>query len=771
MAGKGESRLVLIFCDNGLECTAAVRHIREAEPEIPIWLICRNAPHTAGDYARVLSANGAMELMVETQKAAWPYKVALSVGVWTGVPGAWPLKLAPFLIPPFRALVMNEQGDFFPGTPAAVARHAAQRVRERALWLWRRLIDLHRGAWLWLFSAVAKHFVGLSRWAFHRWRGNRPLVVKAARDSGTTRIIRHGHRQWKREEVAQAVDQPGARWVLFLEAGAETSTGDLEVLLEEPHAFAASRQMDFRDWKEGLFATAPFRRLQPGEASRVVAPVSRAILADRAKLAALGVPKTIVPGTAWYEWFWKAAAAGWTSYSAGGRDEIAESPDWPYEEAEFVSRVLSDPALRAIGPGDPDLSRGSIAFPIGSARPFRGFPRVLVVAPYLPYPLSHGGAVRIYSLCRVLAPRIDFVLACFRERSDQIEYGPLLDVFREVYVIDREERAATDLGLPRQVREHSSASLRACIAWLCWDRAIDLLQIEFTHLAAFRDAAPGVPAILVEHDLTFMLYRQLADREGTASSRAEYERWLAFERYWLRKYDAVWTMSATDRKQAIAEGSAADTTWEVANGVDIERYRPQPRPSGPPVVFYVGSFRHLPNILGFEKLRQEVMPLVWRECPDAQLRVVAGPDPQRYWRDLYGKPYPAALDSRIEIQGFVADLRPLYAASDVVAVPLLVSAGTNIKVMEAMACGRAVVSTPVGCAGLGLIPGRDAIIEEDWPSFASAICRLLRNPAERDAIAKAGRSTVEARFSWQSIAEIALESYVRLTVSRREAGT
>src|SRR5262249_1146759 len=154
------------------------------------------------------------------------------------------------------------------------------------------------------------------------------------------------------------------------------------------------------------------------EATQVLAPVSQTVLVDRQKLLALGVPKTIVPGTAWLMLFWKAAAAGFRSYSVGGAEKIDPAPDWPYEDAEFVTRVLMDHSLRLIGPREPDLARGNVAFDIHRGRQLSRRKSVLIVSPYLPYPLSHGGAVRIYNLCRALACRVDFTLACFREKDD-----------------------------------------------------------------------------------------------------------------------------------------------------------------------------------------------------------------------------------------------------------------------------------------------------------------------------------------------------------------
>ncbi len=719
------NRVVAVFAPASEDAARALAYLRREIPNVPVRLYQERwgAPR-------------------------WP---ALVVVAWTGGRGHWLYKLVPFLIPPFRVLVMNEHGGFFHGTPVGIARHAVRRVRDRLHSASNLVRDINRGLWLWLFALVAQRFAFLSRWAFRKWHGSEPLEVQPQTCApGGVVTFRYAHRQWNRAELLRVLNDSDARWVLFLEGNCD----DRPPWVDDPRTFAVTRQRDFQDWKLGLFPMAPFRPLQPDEISQTFAPVSNALLVDRAKLLALGIPETIVPGTAWLVLFWKAAAAGWRSYSAGGARKLEESPDWPYEEAEFVTRVLADPTLRLIGPAEPDLARGSIARAAGAA-PWSGLkPVVLVVSPYLPYPLSHGGAVRIYNLCRTLSPRVDFLLACFREQRDFVNYGKLHEVFREVWVVDRDEKAVSDPLLPRQVREHQSRSMRALIAEICRERRVDLLEVEFTHMAQFRDAAPRVPAILVEHDLTFTLYRQFADQASKRESREEYERWLAFERRWLRGYDGVWTMSAEDRAQAVEQGSREERTFTVANGVDIERFQPCQERTPAPEIFYMGSFRHKPNVIGFERLLRGIMPRVWKRFPGARLRVVAGPEPEKYWK--------GATDRRVRLHGFVEDPRRMYAKASVVVVPLLVSAGTNIKVMEAMACRKAMVSTPVGCQGLGLRDGFDALIRADSRPFADAVCELLANSKLRERLAAQARLTVEERFSWDRIAGAAWQSYQAL---------
>ncbi len=372
---------------------------------------------------------------------------------------------------------------------------------------------------------------------------------------------------------------------------------------------------------------------------------------------------------------------------------------------------MADSSLRRLGPQDPEQARGAIAF-MPSTRRARerhgGRLRVLVVSPFLPYPLAHGGAVRMFNLCRALADRVDFALVAIHEKGEAIRYDELHEVFQRVRAVDLDETPSADERLPAQVRHHQSGSLRAAVADLAAEWEPDLLQVEYTHLAPFRDSAPEIPAILVEHDLTFSLYGQLAESEGSEPARREHSRWLEFERRWLPAYDAVWTVCEEDRRAAIDEGCRPRDVFTVPNGVDVFRFTPGDEPAAEPEILFVGSFRHQPNALGFERLRDEVMPRVWRVFPNAVARVLAGPDHAFFWRKFARRPGALDGERRIQVEGFVEDLRPLYARAAVVVAPLEVSAGTNIKVLEAMACGKPIVATPIACRGLDLRgrPGR-----------------------------------------------------------------
>lgn len=743
--------MTVVFAATRASADAQVSYLR-ANLDLPVWLFCAAAPspEIAAQCDRVVIALSATALWWQAQRELWPHQVALALTEWNGSKSFWLLKLAPFTIPFFRVLIRNQDGGYFPGTPRMVGLYA--RLKLRALFenSGVRTRELAFGSALWVFAFIAQWFSPLSRFVFCRIRGTSRAHTEANPQGEGFAIVRYKGREWDARAIQEVLRHSGARYILFQGEGDRSDAAELTALFEDATTFVVARQYAVRAWRKLLFATAPFRALQPGEACRVHAPVSAAMLVDAAKLRALSFPALSSYGSNWYVLFHQAAAAGWNSYSVGGTQKVTELAAVPFDEAEFVKTLLAEPGLRALTPQAPALTRGNISQSIEAGPGFRALPRVLVVSPYLPFPLSHGGAVRIWNLCRALSSRVDFVLLCFREQSDQVQYGKLHEVFREVYVVDIDEKH-NDRALPKQVSEYESSTMRELIGSLCRKLRFDIVQLEYTQMAGYREAATGLPAILVEHDLTFTLYQQLGDRE--------YKRWLQFEREHLQAFPAVWTMSELDRNRAIAEGSPEQRTYAVPNGVDLARFRCPAADPASRRVLYVGSFRHLPNYLAFEELRTRIMPAVWIKFPGAVLDVVAGPKHTEHW------PGPRELDPRIAVHGFVEDLLPLYTSAAVVVVPLPVSAGTNIKLMEALSCGRAIVTTPVGCAGLELVDGRDVLIRELGAAFSEGVCDLLAHEPLRLTLAASGMAQAQQRFSWESIADEAYASYEEVSPS------
>jgi glycosyltransferase involved in cell wall biosynthesis len=183
--------------------------------------------------------------------------------------------------------------------------------------------------------------------------------------------------------------------------------------------------------------------------------------------------------------------------------------------------------------------------------------------------------------------------------------------------------------------------------------------------------------------------------------------------------------------------------------VDLERFQPQPEMPGEELLF-IGSFRHFPNIAAYRFFAEQIWPLLRDRFPDTRLTVVCGPDHLLHWK-IFTNTREPPVEERIRLLGFVADVRPLYVAANVVLVPTPVSAGTNVKVLEAMAMQRAVVSTTCGCAGLDLIHGESVWVGDTAETFAEGVAELLANPRRRAAMALEAYRHVARRFAWRKI--------------------
>ena len=365
--------------------------------------------------------------------------------------------------------------------------------------------------------------------------------------------------------------------------------------------------------------------------------------------------------------------------------------------------------------------------------------RVAVLSPYFPYPLAHGGAVRIYHLLREIGREFDVELFAFNDQQ-QLETGPVLEFCARVVLVEkpryREPRWSTIL--PPEVHEFRSPAMRQALAEERRSFGFERLQVEYTQLAEYGGD------ILVEHDVTFDLFGQVARQDRTISARWDYWRWRRFETRAIRKYPRVVVMSKKDA-ELIGAGVV------IENGVDLTRFSCEPETPGERLLF-IGSFRHFPNIVAYRFFTEQVWPLLRDTFPQMTLTVVCGPDYLAYWRAFTDSPEPAA-DDRIRLLGFVADVRPLYVESNLVIVPTTVSAGTNVKVLEAMAMKRAVVSTSAGCAGLGLLHGHSVWIGDTPASFGAGIATLTGDPERREQIGLAAWHHAKRNFDWEAIGE------------------
>lgn len=445
---------------------------------------------------------------------------------------------------------------------------------------------------------------------------------------------------------------------------------------------------------------------------------------------------------------------------------------------EAIRRLQLNGALETlrgiprIGPRPPDaigfLSETEIlALGNGDVAVFAGRDRkdavAIVATPYLPFPLSHGGAVRIYNLMKCAAAERGQVLIAF---CDELVSPPeeLLEICCEVVLVRRRgSHYRRNTSRPDVVEEFDSETYRAALKQTIrkWQPAV--VQLEFTQMARYAANCHPAKTILVEHDITFDLQQQLlATSTETGAACWEMERqlgkWRDFETAAWKSVDCVVAMSAKD-EGAIA---GARQTICLPNGVDTERFQPSSAEPEARRLLFIGSFAHLPNLLALEFFLREAWPLLG---PGFTLHIIAGAR-HEYFLDFHRASVSIDLSQAgVELEGFVSDVRDAYKRAELVVAPLTASAGTNIKVLEAMAMGRAVVSTPAGINGLDLATDREVIVTASASEMAAKLLALCSDPQTRKAIETHAREAA-LRYDWREIARRQSELYRSLEGAR-----
>jgi glycosyltransferase involved in cell wall biosynthesis len=272
----------------------------------------------------------------------------------------------------------------------------------------------------------------------------------------------------------------------------------------------------------------------------------------------------------------------------------------------------------------------------------------------------------------------------------------------------------------------------------------DLVLLEGTPLARFLPLLPaGIPRVLdlfdVHSVITARAVATAAPGERAAAQR-EAERTLAFERDAVASCDACLAVSPLDAHAARVQLGASEV-HVVPNGVDTAFFRQSETGVEPSSLVFTGRMSYPPNAEAAVSFARAILPGIRREVPDARLHIVgAAPLPE----------VTALASPSVVVHGQVDDVRPFLERAAVVVAPILSGGGTRVKVVEAAACGKAIVSTPLGIEGLDFKDGRDLLVADNPAAFAKAVILLLRDPARRAALGAAARQTA-TRYDWHAI--------------------
>jgi polysaccharide biosynthesis protein PslH len=410
--------------------------------------------------------------------------------------------------------------------------------------------------------------------------------------------------------------------------------------------------------------------------------------------------------------------------------------------------------------------------------------RVLWLSHLLPWPPKGGLMQRSYYLMREVARHHELQVIAFRQRAHQPDEASLaeaksaLSSFSElVHISDLPEGqraggrnllALRSLlpGAPYTIRWGMDGKYPLAVQRAIHDFRPHVVHFDTISLAPYLDHIGKIPAVLNHHNIESQMLLRRSEQERNLVKRFYYwqegTRLAAYEKRVARRFKSHLVCAELDGARLI-DTVGAVAFQVVPNGVDLEYFQPAAAgtPLHPGSMIFVGGLTWYPNVTAIRFFLTKVWPILVTRRSDVEFRLI-GRNPPTDILEL------AARDSRIKPMGFVDDIRPIVHQSMVYVCPIFDGGGTKLKMLDAMAMGKAIVAHPVACEGLDITDGLQALQASAPEAFATAILRLMDDRALRMNLEIEGRKHVCEHFSFASIGRELSRSYSAMTETSRK---
>jgi polysaccharide biosynthesis protein PslH len=401
--------------------------------------------------------------------------------------------------------------------------------------------------------------------------------------------------------------------------------------------------------------------------------------------------------------------------------------------------------------------------------------KVLVIADEVPLPPNAGKRIRTWNLLSRLAKRHDISYLCFG-RSDNPELKQFESAGIHVELVEPlgERRGASLYAsllvnllspYPYSVSKQHVKRFERRLKQLIAEGGFDLVHCEGTLPARYLESLTGIPRVVGTHNIESQIWFRRAQHSRTWFSRLFFtnqaNKMKRFERRLLAKMERTTGVTQHDVQQLRDWGArAADL---VPNGADIKTYQPAFDEGRSSELLFLASLDWFPNSDALRYFVSEIFPLITGLRPDVMLRIVGRRPPESLKKF-------AARNLRVELVGEVVDVRPYLERAGVVVVPLRIGGGSRLKILEALAVAKAVVSTSVGAEGLDLVSGEHFTIADAPSEFAKRTVELMQSVEERHRFGHNGREAVSRQYDWDQIIEN-LDSTWRGTARQTKAAS
>ena len=375
------------------------------------------------------------------------------------------------------------------------------------------------------------------------------------------------------------------------------------------------------------------------------------------------------------------------------------------------------------------------------------------------FPPMTGGQIRTLNVLRHLARWHEVTYLCnwlpgdddFRTEMEELgvtlETIPWREAQRGSFGFYAGLAANLVSRYPFNVNKDYDQRLQRRAQQLVTEQSFDLIVCDFVQMARNAIDLNGPPKLLFQHNVEAQIFERHT-RQASSIARREYMRlqWRKmqqFEGMAGRRFETVIAVSPQDARR-FADEYGWDHVRVIDTAVDTDYFSPRPQEARTKNVVFVGSLDWLPNEDGVRHFVRNIWPAIRSQHPGAVFQAV-GRNPAPSLQAL-------SREEGVEIVGTVPDVRPYLADAAVVVVPLLVGGGTRMKIYEAMAMRRPVVSTTLGAEGLAVEPDRHIVLADAPSDFAAATVALLDDHANADRLASAGHELVTSRFSSEAVA-------------------
>lgn len=399
--------------------------------------------------------------------------------------------------------------------------------------------------------------------------------------------------------------------------------------------------------------------------------------------------------------------------------------------------------------------------------------RILVLDEEFPFPVNTGKRTRSFNLYRRLSRNSKIRYLAYGELDSETARHFRTEGLEPVPVsaqLPRKDGAAFYFRLLRNlasplpyiVTSHYSRAYELAVRSNISEFRPHLVVCEWTPYSYYVRSIPQTRVLLSTHNIEADIWRRYFENESNIARRwyigEQWRKVQRFEKECLNWVDAAIAVSNQDQEE-LRQIRPDLRTLVVPNGVDLEYFAPLPQPSMRSRLVFTGSMDWRPNQDAARYFAYEILPALKSLTSEVTCSFV-GRAPPADIRNLASIP-------GMEITGTVDDVRPFVEKASVYVVPLRIGGGTRLKILEALAMGRAVVSTSVGAEGLELVDGKHILLADEPVEFARLVHKLMQNPSLCEELGAEGRKLVEQRYGWNALARSMEDFVMTVTMSPR----